>query len=221
MGLLLAGGRRAVLCLLRTEKETSDAEGQAEPAQSRRACHEHRALRRRGQRRRPVDYAHDRRPAAARGPRPVPAGCSGSWSSTSRPWRRCRKPSNRSSAARADPLRNSSQRCARSMAFPATNEMPGHNPPGCRSRYTDGCRLDGRASARGAARWVESIRLAIMSLSDMPGRCPIASEYRGSERDVRLLVHGRRRHRYRILFEIGDDTVRILRIRHGAQAQTR
>ena len=30
----------------------------------------------------------------------------------------------------------------------------------------------------GAAKWVQSIRLAIRSLSDMPGRCPIASEYR-------------------------------------------
>jgi plasmid stabilization system protein ParE len=71
----------------------------------------------------------------------------------------------------------------------------------------------------GAAKWVESIRLAIASLSDMPGRCPIASEYRGSDVVVRQLVHGRRRHRYRILFEIGDDAVRVLRVRHGAQAQ--
>jgi plasmid stabilization system protein ParE len=72
-----------------------------------------------------------------------------------------------------------------------------------------------------AAHWVEAIRQAITSLSDMPARCPIATEYRTSSRAVRQLVHGRRRHRYRILFEIGDDTVRILRIRHSAQARTR
>jgi plasmid stabilization system protein ParE len=72
-----------------------------------------------------------------------------------------------------------------------------------------------------AAHWVESIRKAITSLSDMPGRCPIASEYRTSGMAVRQLVHGRRRHQYRILFAIGDDAVRILRVRHSAQVRTR
>jgi mRNA-degrading endonuclease RelE of RelBE toxin-antitoxin system len=30
-------------------------------------------------------------------------------------------------------------------------------------------------------------------------------------------LHGRRQHKYRILFDIKDDEVRILHIRHGAR----
>jgi plasmid stabilization system protein ParE len=59
------------------------------------------------------------------------------------------------------------------------------------------------------------------TLSEMPSRCPIVGEDFGSEVVVRQLFYGRRRNRYRILFIVKDDTVQILRVRHGARASIR
>jgi plasmid stabilization system protein ParE len=72
-----------------------------------------------------------------------------------------------------------------------------------------------------AARWLEGIRQAISTLSEMSSRCPVAGDDFGSEVIVRQLFYGRRRNRYRILFTVKGDTVQILRVRHGARASIR
>jgi toxin ParE1/3/4 len=67
-----------------------------------------------------------------------------------------------------------------------------------------------------ALRWQNSLLEAIESLERNPERCPEAPEaewYKG----VRQLLHGKRPHIYRILFEIRKPTVVVLRVRHGAQ----
>jgi plasmid stabilization system protein ParE len=72
-----------------------------------------------------------------------------------------------------------------------------------------------------AARWLEGIRGAISTLSDMPLRCPPAGDDFGNEVIVRQLFYGRRRNRYRILFAVKNDTVQILLVRHGVRAPIR
>jgi plasmid stabilization system protein ParE len=72
-------------------------------------------------------------------------------------------------------------------------------------------------SVEAALRWHAGLTDAIHSLAKMPTRCPISkheSEALGCE--VRLLLYGKRRGVYRILYSIDGETVWILRIRHGA-----
>jgi plasmid stabilization system protein ParE len=72
-------------------------------------------------------------------------------------------------------------------------------------------------SEEAALRWHAGLTRAIHSLAKMPTRCPVSkqeSEALGCE--VRLLLYGKRRGVYRILYSIEGETVWILRIRHGA-----
>jgi plasmid stabilization system protein ParE len=93
--------------------------------------------------------------------------------------------------------------------------------PGAESDIADAVAWMAEHSPVAAARWLEGIRQAINTLSEMPSRCPVAGDDFGSEVIVRQLFYGRRRNRYRILFTIKDDTVQVLRVRHGARAPVR
>ena len=72
-------------------------------------------------------------------------------------------------------------------------------------------------SPAGAARWWNGLEAAILSLEEMPARCPLAPEDPEFEEEIRELLYGKREHRYRILFTIRQDTVVVLHIRHGAR----
>lgn len=66
--------------------------------------------------------------------------------------------------------------------------------------------------------WYAGLDRALNSLAVNPTRCPVAQE--DSEalgREVRILLYGKRRGVYRIVFSISDDTVSVLRILHSAQ----
>lgn len=56
---------------------------------------------------------------------------------------------------------------------------------------------------------------AIASLSELPTRCAFAPENKAFPFEVRQLLCGSTRHRYRIPFTIEKDTVIVLHIRHG------
>ena len=56
--------------------------------------------------------------------------------------------------------------------------------------------------------WMIGCQEAIASLADFPSRCPVAPESR--EGEVRHLLYDQ----HRILFEIEDETVTVLHIRH-------
>jgi len=69
-----------------------------------------------------------------------------------------------------------------------------------------------------AERWHAGLNTAFTSLAKNPTRSPVspeASEALGCE--TRLLLYGRRRGVFRILYTINGGTVWILRIRHSAQ----
>ena len=73
-------------------------------------------------------------------------------------------------------------------------------------------------SATVAERWYAGLNKAITSLAKNPGRFPVSQEDStalGCE--ARMLLYGRRRGVFRILYTINGDTVWVLRIRHSAQ----
>jgi plasmid stabilization system protein ParE len=68
-----------------------------------------------------------------------------------------------------------------------------------------------------ANRWRDSLLAAVSSLEENPERCPEAPEAEWSGAGLRQLLHGKRRHIHRILFEIRGAVVVLLRVRHSAQ----
>lgn len=72
-------------------------------------------------------------------------------------------------------------------------------------------------SPRGARIWIEGLERAISFLSALPERCPLAPEAGAFEEEIRQLLYGRRRSRYRVLFRIRGNTVEILHVRHAAR----
>jgi len=68
-----------------------------------------------------------------------------------------------------------------------------------------------------AARWKENLLAAIDTLESFPAGCSIAPESEYFGREVRQLLYGKRQHKYRVIFEIREKVVVVLRVRHGAR----
>jgi plasmid stabilization system protein ParE len=68
-----------------------------------------------------------------------------------------------------------------------------------------------------AARWYNRLMEIIFSLDTFPERCPLAPENKFLKAEIREIFHGRRRHKYRILFTVGESEVHVLHVRHGAR----
>jgi plasmid stabilization system protein ParE len=66
-----------------------------------------------------------------------------------------------------------------------------------------------------ALTWYKGLKRAILSLGEMPDRCPIT---RGKDQ-LRQLLYGRRPHVYRAIFRVFErrKQVEALHIRHGAR----
>ena len=73
------------------------------------------------------------------------------------------------------------------------------------------------ASPAAADRWLVGLLKAANTLQKQPLRCPLAAESDKFPEDIRLLLHGKRKKKYRILFTIREDAVVILYIRHTAR----
>jgi plasmid stabilization system protein ParE len=72
-------------------------------------------------------------------------------------------------------------------------------------------------SQAAATKWFNALEKAIQTLETRPRRCPIAAENDKFPEEIRELLHGRRRQKYRIIFTIREDAVHVLNVRHGAQ----
>lgn len=70
-----------------------------------------------------------------------------------------------------------------------------------------------------AERWFNGILQAIASLGEMAHRCPIAEESRDLGREIRVLLHGRKKRAYRVYYAIHGETrtVQVFHVRHGAR----
>ena len=72
-------------------------------------------------------------------------------------------------------------------------------------------------SATAAARWYNALEKTIRTLRSYPMRCPIAAENDKFPEEIRELLHGRRRQKFRVIFTIRQDAVHVIFVRHGAQ----
>src|SRR5437870_2894555 len=68
-----------------------------------------------------------------------------------------------------------------------------------------------------ALRWARNLRAKIATLKSSPQRCPIDPDSVVYGEEVRVLLYGKRRGVYRVLFAIRGDTVHVLTVRHSAQ----
>jgi plasmid stabilization system protein ParE len=68
-----------------------------------------------------------------------------------------------------------------------------------------------------AVKWKAGLLEAVQKLETFPLRCSLAPEAAYFGREIRQLLYGRRQHKYRVLFEVIDNRVVVLRIRHGAR----
>jgi plasmid stabilization system protein ParE len=68
-----------------------------------------------------------------------------------------------------------------------------------------------------ADRWFNGIYDTIGSLEIFPERCPLAPESNHLNLEIREIFHGRRQHKYRILFVVTGNKVHVLHVRHGVR----
>jgi plasmid stabilization system protein ParE len=72
-----------------------------------------------------------------------------------------------------------------------------------------------------AAKWLDGITQAILSLETLPTRCTRAVESNDVGHEIRRLMYGKRRNAYKVFFAIyprrpGHGTVRVFHVRSGA-----
>lgn len=69
-----------------------------------------------------------------------------------------------------------------------------------------------------AQAWIKGIRQKIKSLASYPERAPLAFESAAFHEPIRCLLHGSgNRGTYRILFQIIENSVFVLHVRHGSR----
>ena len=68
-----------------------------------------------------------------------------------------------------------------------------------------------------AERWFNGLYDVIGSLETFPERCPLAPEADFFGREIRQIFHGRRQHKFRILFTVSERAIHVLHVRHGAR----
>ena len=68
-----------------------------------------------------------------------------------------------------------------------------------------------------AQKWKLGLLDAIARLETLPNVCSVAPESTYFGREVRQLLYGKGRHKYRVLFEVRDAKVIVLRVRHSSQ----
>ena len=69
-----------------------------------------------------------------------------------------------------------------------------------------------------ADEWFKGLMNAIASLQEKPRRCSLAKENEVFVEEVRQLLYGKSRNRYRVLFTIRGNIVYVLFVRHTSQA---
>jgi len=69
-----------------------------------------------------------------------------------------------------------------------------------------------------ADQWFRSLMNAIATLQDKPRRCAVARENDDFPEEIRQLIFGKSRNKYRIIFTIVDNMVYIIYLRHSSQS---
>lgn len=69
-----------------------------------------------------------------------------------------------------------------------------------------------------ADQWFRDLMDTIATLQDKPKRCVFARENDDFSEEIRQLLYGKRRNKYRVIFTVEGDIVYILYVRHSAQS---
>jgi plasmid stabilization system protein ParE len=75
------------------------------------------------------------------------------------------------------------------------------------------------ASPAQAERWYQGLFKQMETLTRHPSRCPLAAESPRFPFEIRQLLYGKRKNKYRILFTIRNDDVVVLYVHHGARKE--
>ncbi len=79
--------------------------------------------------------------------------------------------------------------------------------------------LETSKNSRIAVGWVDKIQATIGTLKTLPFRCPVDPESTAFGREVRVLMHGKQGRRFRILFVVVNDEVRILAVQRASRPE--
>ena len=80
---------------------------------------------------------------------------------------------------------------------------------------------ESRSRERRRIQWAQDVRAKIDTLQTNPERCPIDIDSDAYGREVRVLLFGKRRGVYRILFVIESGVAHVLTVRHSARRSLR
>ena len=69
-----------------------------------------------------------------------------------------------------------------------------------------------------ADQWFRGLMNLISTLQDKPRRCPLIKENSSTDEEIRQILYGKSRTKYRVIFAIREDAVDILYVRHSAQS---
>ena len=78
-----------------------------------------------------------------------------------------------------------------------------------------------QAAPLAGQKWFNRLVDKVYSLVTFPERCRVVESISRPNRMVRELLFGRKPHVYRIYFDIAEDTVRVLHIRHAARRESK
>ncbi len=70
-----------------------------------------------------------------------------------------------------------------------------------------------------AERWYQGLFKQMETLTRQPSRCPLAAENRKFPFEIRELLYGKRKNKYRIIFTARNDDVVVLYVHHGARTE--
>ncbi len=70
-----------------------------------------------------------------------------------------------------------------------------------------------------AERWYQGLFKQMETLIRQPLRCPLAAENPRFPFEIRELLYGKRKNKYRIIFTIRNDDVVVLYVHHGARKE--
>ena len=89
--------------------------------------------------------------------------------------------------------------------------------PSAKADIKEAARWMRQYSQEKASAWVDGIEEAIRSLDTFPARCALVPLGGVFTEELRQLLYGKGREKYRIVFTIQDDAVFVLRVLHTAQ----
>ncbi|MEA5488776.1 MULTISPECIES: type II toxin-antitoxin system RelE/ParE family toxin [Pseudanabaena] len=69
-----------------------------------------------------------------------------------------------------------------------------------------------------ADQWFRGLMNLIATLQDKPRRCPLVKENHSTSEEIRQILYGKSRNKYRVIFAIRENTVHIIYVRHSAQS---